>query len=265
MDRIKQNRLAAAFTLVEMLVVIGIITVIIAILMPALRRAREHANRVACQSNLRQISMAVTMYRQDNRKYWPMIYQVHYPTTGSPYNRTYPYRLWNYLGKYYGDTPPLNTTTFGRHIFYCPSVDLLRRVDFPRPAGTMTPAWCEGDGPGQFIICTYNMISGMGYTNTVAPTGIPPDRAYHWLKPKRKLTYPERTCVIIDGGSNAAAGFGAPRVDHSFRWWDSRHLRGANMIMGDGSVIWRRHAETDALMWDRIFTLYDPDLFRYGF
>ena len=96
--RVRQPK---AFTLVELLVVIGMIAVLIALLMPALTRARMSADLVKCQSNFRQIYSALTFYANENHGLLPYSSTPSFGLTGT--NAGMFIRLTELLGQKFDD------------------------------------------------------------------------------------------------------------------------------------------------------------------
>ena len=70
---IRRGKNRGAFTLVELLVVIAIIALLIAILLPTLKKMREAANNVVCLSNMRQLAIVIHLYANDNKDHLPFI------------------------------------------------------------------------------------------------------------------------------------------------------------------------------------------------
>jgi prepilin-type N-terminal cleavage/methylation domain-containing protein len=126
------------FTLIELLVVIAIIGLLLSVLIPALKKAKEQARLVMCKNNLKQQGTAISMYIQNNKEF--------FPTARLPYNATddehsiYTYVIWGgkqgtesgyngdlyklrLINAYIGDNAEATVESIeeGTKIFICPS------------------------------------------------------------------------------------------------------------------------------------------------
>ncbi len=161
-----------------MLVVIAIIALLMAILMPSLRRARDQAKGVTCRNNLRQIGLAFILYTEDNEGKFPRnggIWIVRFmPYIGGQGDQDKDYRVMgvyncpNYPNKEQTIDYVINSWKDGvtEHIGYSPV------SDFRRPASKVFLADNE-DGPSRPIIREEIDLGGRGNFDVWNPSHLP--------------------------------------------------------------------------------------------
>jgi prepilin-type processing-associated H-X9-DG protein/prepilin-type N-terminal cleavage/methylation domain-containing protein len=151
----RRPSLTSAFTLLELLVVIGIIALLISILLPALGRAREAANQTKCLSNLRNLGSAFMAYVNDNKGTFPAS-----AVAGS--TLTYDFIYWDQARfpqiATAGIAPYLNITPTNYAIMLCPSDDPTYRFR-------------GGSNPYPFSYTMNWMTTSFSVANDVMPNG----------------------------------------------------------------------------------------------
>ncbi|MBV9867241.1 MAG: DUF1559 domain-containing protein [Abitibacteriaceae bacterium] len=269
----RRKHRTTGFTLIELLVVIAIIAILAAILFPVFGRARENARRAACQSNLKQIGLAIEQYKQDYDSFYPGAQN----TVGSV-TYSWPTIIFPYVKN--------------EQVFVCPSGEdspITPTVVTPQTSvvgitdSNASPNKFSLDGDGTTLgsgmvhklsygrnLIPINAWTTTGFNSTSASSPGPLGFKTGFIKLNSTSTVaalPEAgvgdaagTIHIVDAwadfnydGSSMRGIQRENKTDHDPSWQSSkvasRHFDGFNALYGDGHVKFVKWGKTTACDW----------------
>jgi prepilin-type N-terminal cleavage/methylation domain-containing protein/prepilin-type processing-associated H-X9-DG protein len=234
-----------AFTLVELLVVIGIIAVLISILLPTLGRARRAGQEVACMSNLRQLATAMHTYADAYKgNTMPIVF-----TPGDYWHHL----LAIQLGDKQYPSDPNNESRLMARLMRCPTLD---SNPIANGFGTASQRWSYGDGSGSYGINLWLLPKG------AYAAQFPPTKSFAKLSSVRQSSevpivadsiwvgsWPDNNDLVLP---QIKTGWGQHQNGYFMgRFCIDRHRRAINTAFVDGHVSRMELQDLWKLRWHR--------------
>lgn len=211
------------FTLVELLVVIGIIALLIAILMPALQKAREAAIQTQCLSNMRQCFLGFELYRNANRGFIPQ---------RSSHNGAYLFWTWYLLEGGDAANNVGHPTYVTRNVVICPANHFYDQIVADKPFRTWGYGLYAPEAQSEF----------MRYHDLTPPDGTP-TIGFYTQRPEKLRSLgmqPSNTIMLADTAMGEylpgwAYAIWKPEGEHARKTTiQTIHGKRANVIFYDG-------------------------------
>jgi prepilin-type N-terminal cleavage/methylation domain-containing protein/prepilin-type processing-associated H-X9-DG protein len=241
----RKHPLARAFTLIELLVVIAIIAILAAMLLPALAGAKEKANRISCLNNLRQLTISMMTYTEDNRDFFPghRDSDAAWAAQGASY-------LTNWWG------PMIMGRDMGKaNLFHCPSINGVQKNE----DGT-TWTWSYdfdnvGYGYNAYFLGSYSHTGESTIVNGINFSSPPLFRGSLVKNPVECMLYDDTDPKPNGGGASASSWWAKACMDpirsnskqyEGVVMW--RHKQRGNMSFVDGHAETRKDAQINPLV-----------------